>query len=62
MRARPDIKPLSGRVFDRPEMIEENERPDHFATVKGQDATHNKAVAKIFFSRFYDLLDQRSHA
>ena len=56
-----NVEALTWRVMDRPEMIEKYEWADHFAAVKRQDPTHNKAIAKIFSSRFYDLLNQAAH-
>src|SRR3546814_8125416 len=49
MRMRSDIgvAKLIGRQMQRTGMIEEDERPDHAALPKGQNALDGKAAAKI---------------
>src|SRR3546814_1001945 len=53
MRMRSDIgvAKLIGRQMQRPGMIEEDERPDHAALPKGQNALDSKAAAKIGLAR-----------
>src|SRR3546814_9978532 len=53
MRMRSDIgvAKLIGRQMQRTGMIEEDERPDHAALPKGQNALDGKAAAKIGLAR-----------
>src|SRR3546814_3302062 len=53
MRMRSDIgvAKLIGRQMQRTGMIEEDERPDHPALPKGQNALDGKAAAKIGLAR-----------
>jgi hypothetical protein len=40
VRVRAHVHPLTGRKRDRPEVIEEDERPDALARERGQHAPH----------------------
>ncbi len=56
MRMRPDVHPLPKQEFGRAELIEEDEGPDHLATLRRQGAPHAEA-AEILGGRHDDLLD-----
>ena len=58
MRMRPHVEPVAGAEFRRPEMVEEDERPDHARARRGQRAPHRKAVAEIDRARHHDVGDR----
>ena len=59
MRMRPHVQPLARAEFRRPEMIEEDERPEGAAFGEGQHAPHCEAVAQIADARQDHHLERR---
>ncbi len=57
MRMRPHVEAVAGAEFRRPEMVEEDERPDHARARRRQRAPHRKAVAEIDRARHHHLRD-----
>ncbi len=57
MRMRPHVEPVAGAEFRRPEMIEEDEGPDHARARRRQRAPHREAVAEIDGARHDHLRD-----
>jgi len=53
----PDIDALAGRKLHGPDVIEEDERPDHATTAVRQYAAHFEA-AEIAGARLDELLDR----
>ena len=60
MRMRPHVEPVAGAELGRPEMIEENERPDHARARRRQCAAHREAVAEIDGARHHHMGDGRA--
>ena len=58
MRMRPHVEAVAGAKFRRPEMIEEDEGPDHARARRRQRAAHREAVAEIDRARHHHLLDR----
>src|ERR1700734_190423 len=56
MRVRPHVDAVAGLEHRRPEMVEEDERPDHARTPRRQRAMHLEA-AEIDRARYDQLLD-----
>ena len=56
MRMRPHVDALAGAEFDRPEVIEEDERADHAAAHMRQCAAHREA-AEVDAARHDDEVD-----
>jgi hypothetical protein len=51
MRMRADVHALAGDELHRPEMIEEDEGPDHLALAVRQRAPHFKSIAEVAGAR-----------
>ena len=47
VRMRPDVVVRAGRDVDRPEVVEEDERPDGAPVGRGQQAAHHEAAAEV---------------
>ena len=62
VRVRANVEALAGRIVHRPEMIEEDERPDHAPLMEGEDAAHLEAAAKIAGAGVYDEVYRVGHA
>src|SRR3981081_4480852 len=58
MRMRADVHALAGHELHRPEMIEEDEGPDHLALAVRQRAAHLESVAEVAGARHDDELQR----
>ena len=58
MRMRPHVEPVAGAELGRPEMVEEDERPDHARARRRQRAAHREAVAEIDRARHHHMRDR----
>ena len=58
MGMRPHIHPLPGDELHGPEMIEEDEGPDHLALAMRQRAAHLEAAAQIAHARHDDEIER----
>ena len=47
VRMRPDVVVGAGLDVDRPEVVEEDERPDRAPGGRGQQAAHHQAAAEV---------------
>src|SRR5579885_1525261 len=55
MRMRPHVEALAAAEFGRPEMVEEDERPDHARARGRQGAADGEAVAEVGGTRHDDV-------
>ena len=58
MRMRPHVHALAGEKLHRPEMIEEDKRPDHLPLAMRQRAPNHKAIAEIAGARHDDDIER----
>ena len=58
MRMRAHVHALAGDELHRPEMIEEDEGPDHLPLAMRQRAPHRKSVAEIAGARHDDEIER----
>ena len=58
MRMRANVHALAGHELHRPEMIEEDEGPDHLALAVRQRAAHLESVAEVAGARHDDQLER----
>ena len=58
MRMRAHVHALAGDELHRPEMIEEDEGPDHLPLAMRQRAPHRKAIAEIAGARHDDEIER----
>jgi hypothetical protein len=62
MRMRPHRHPVAARRHDhRPEMVEEDERPDHAPLRAGQHAPHREARCELVGAALDQELDRIGH-
>ncbi len=61
MRMRPHIDAVAGAEHSRPEMVEENKRPDH-ARLRGRQRAMHLEAAEIDRARHDDLRDRFARA
>ena len=54
MRMRPHVHALAGHELHRPEMIEEDEGPDHLPLAMRQRAPHLETIAEVAGARHND--------